>query len=136
MTILDELFNAAAQDYTGLPNVSVTASFTTNQTGGLQSNTNQNAAPPPVVLTYSPSQTFGGGTKHPVEIVPASFSSKDDSIIIYAPVPVDITPRYSVHYLGTKFYVTVDSATNVIYGAAGSVFVTIALCIYEVPRDR
>ena len=121
-TILDNLFSEAGSGFTAVCN------YTTNQTGGLSSRLNNSSAPPDVQLVYTPEQIIGSGKFK--DYIPAYFSGP--SIKITGKTPVSI--NYWVEILGAGGFVpTVDPTTNIIYGAAGSVFVTISLCDLQPP---
>lgn len=129
--ILDDVFNMAAQDYkNGKAAIEIDVAVTTNQTGGFQSTTNNNSAPAPETLSYAPREQRPGGYGHhgATHFSPATFSSP--SITITEPVSL-LSGQYGVEMLGTSFVPAVDNATNVVYGVAGSVFVTISLCNYR-----
>lgn len=133
--ILDNLFAQAAQDYTPEPGLSITVActVTSNQTGGFESqNTNKASAAAPVILSYAPGSKKL--VKEPdghesVEVIAASFDSGGKSpITISAP---KITPgSYEIGLLGTRFAAQADPTTNIVFGAAGSAFVTLSLCGY------
>jgi hypothetical protein len=76
--ILDDLFSQAALDYKALsaktPLVKVQCTYTSNQTGGFQSNTNASATDT-LELLYSPSQSVGFG-----EFTPPSFTDGSSGI--------------------------------------------------------
>jgi hypothetical protein len=127
--ILDDVFAQAVSDQK--PNIAVTVfvAVTTNQTGGFRSTTNKSSAAAPAQLTYTASAEESGGPLAGRRRVPAFFSG--GGIKIVEPPPNLVGPgHYTVDIFGTSFIPTVDPVTNIIFGVAGSVFVTISLCSY------
>jgi hypothetical protein len=126
--ILDDVFSQAASDHPANDSITIEVSVTTNQTGGFKSTTNKSSAPAPVKLNYSPSVEVSKPLEH--KRFPAFFSG--GGITLTQPPPDLIAPggHYTVQISGTSFVPTVDGATNIIFGAAGSAFVTISLCNY------
>jgi hypothetical protein len=100
---------------------------TTNQTGGLSSEQNIARAPSPVpfglALVYSPERHVAGGNGKDEALFPAFFTGASIKIISKNELPAS---NYVVEMLGTSFVPSVDNTTNIVYGAAGSVFVTIS----------
>jgi hypothetical protein len=121
--ILDDLFSKAATDYkSGKHGITVQAVVTKNQTGGINSKTNDGSVEPQVKLGYTPQESFVG----------ASFSNTNPPIRITAEafvVPGQLP--YGLEILGKSFVPAVDAETQIVYGAAGGVFVTISLCGYD-----
>jgi len=127
--ILDDLFSTAATDYAaGKSNISVQAGVTTNQTGGLSSNTNNGSAYA-VALQYEPRTTKQ--TRFRILVVPAAFYNENSAITITEPLTLQLNGHYEVGILGTTFTPTVDANTQIVNGAAGAVCVTISLCGYS-----
>jgi hypothetical protein len=131
--ILDDLFNKAQAEPQG-SNVSVDCAITTNQTGGLEGTGNNSGAQKAVSLTY-----VAGGK--PIRIprrggpntTAATFTGSSITII------AEDLPggrSYTVEAMGGAFLASVDDATNIVYGAAGSTFITMSLCHYvpNLPR--
>ena len=123
--ILDDLFIQADRTYKPrAADVFVSCAFTTNQTGVLAPpGQNISSASGGVVLKYSPRQVEAFGLEEGV--FPASFTSTSPSITITSNI---LGTNYEVAMLGASFIAAVDDKTNIVYGAAGSVFVTISLC--------
>jgi hypothetical protein len=131
--ILEDLFNQAAIDSeNGFEHIGVDATVTKNQTGGFKSSTNTAVADAPVRLFYSPQQVFTD--LDDAVFIAATFSSSEPPITITSTIPLFPSSQYGVKIFGESFVPTVDPATNIVYGAAGSVFVTISLCSYSAPR--
>jgi hypothetical protein len=127
--ILDDAFSQAAIDHPGNDSITISVALTTNQTGGFKSSTNKSSAAAPATLSYSPSVLESAGPIGTHRRFPAFFSG--GGIKITEPPPNLIGPgHYTVEISGATFVPTVDSATNIIFGVAGSAFVTISLCSY------
>jgi hypothetical protein len=62
--------------------------------------------------------------------MPASFSNANPAITITEPPPMKLNGTYEVEVSGKSFAPAVDATTNIVYGAAGTAFVTISLCGY------
>jgi hypothetical protein len=128
--ILDDLFKKAAADYKpNGPTPTVMVVVTENQTGGFASvGTNIGSATGQITLAYSPGKVITG------RIFPPQFSNaapkQPVQITISAPIPTAPKPSYEVGILAKGFVPQVDATTNIVYGAAGSVFVTISICGY------
>jgi hypothetical protein len=137
--ILDDLFNQAEQSYqAGEQSINVLCAITTNQTDGLSSQGNSNTAPSQVELFYTPAQRQSGGHPPLDRFIPAFFSNGGVPPVTITSKPIfPEGSNYEVEVLGSRFVPSVDDQTNILYGVAGSVFVTISLCglfATETPR--
>jgi hypothetical protein len=127
MTILDELFSKAETDFATKPSINVICEITSNESGGFQSTTNQASVISALNLTYTPSGTFQNSIGI-TEAYPAKFSGTGLTI---DGVAFPYAQNYVVHVDNKWFVPAFDNRSNVIYGTAGSIFVTISICSYS-----